>query len=116
VALKRLPLEDIEHFTVHDMRRTARTQLGALGVDPFVAERALNHKLPGTQGIYDHHDYLPQRRQALHQWADMLGAISRGEPVNCSGQAQGAAYHREAAAHLPGRLPNAIVARRAANE
>lgn len=34
VALKRLPLAGVDHFTVHDMRRTARTQLGALGVDP----------------------------------------------------------------------------------
>lgn len=81
VALKRLPLEGVEHFTVHDMRRTARTQMSALGVDPFVAERALNHKLPKMQQIYDRHDYLPQRRQALERWADLLGAISRGESV-----------------------------------
>lgn len=65
VALKRLPRKDIEHFTVHDMRRTARTQLGALGVEPFVAERALNHKLPGRQGVYDKHDYFLQRKKAL---------------------------------------------------
>lgn len=117
VALKRLPLEGIEHFTVHDMRRTARTQLGALGVDPFVAERALNHKLRGTQGVYDRHDYFPQRRQALHQWAEMLGAVSRGEPVNFpSHQAQDGAGPDANVVDLPGRLPNALVSRRAANE
>nr|WP_297383533.1 site-specific integrase [uncultured Roseateles sp.] len=117
VALTRLPLEGIEHFTVHDMRRTARTQLGALGVDPFVAERALNHKLRGTQRIYDQHDYFPQRRHALSLWAEMLGTISRGEPVDFS-----ATPKREGSdpggivTHQPGRLPNALVARRAANE
>ena len=117
VALKRLPLAGIDHFTVHDMRRTARTQLGALGVDPFVAERALNHKLPGTQGIYDRHDYFPQRRQALHQWAEMLGALSRGASVNCpSKQAQDGASRNDTLAHFPRRLPNALVARMAANE
>lgn len=117
VALKRLPLKDIEHFTVHDMRRTARTQLGALGVDPFVAERALNHKLPGTQGIYDRHDYLPQRREALHQWAELLGAISRGEPVNFRpGQKRDADSQAGAVGDVPARLPSALVARRAANE
>lgn len=117
VALKRLPLTGIEHFTVHDMRRTARTHLGALGVDPFVAERALNHKLRGTQGIYDRHDYLPQRRQALHQWAELLGAISRGEPCafdpDQAPQGSGQAISTGEASR---RLPHALVARRAANE
>ena len=37
VALKRLKVLDIEHFTVHDMRRTVRTHLAGLGVDRFVA-------------------------------------------------------------------------------
>jgi len=117
VALKRLPLKGIEHFTVHDMRRTARTHLGALGVDPFVAERALNHKLRGTQGIYDRHDYLPQRRQALHQWAELLGAISRGEPAafHPDQAPQGSGQARNTA-EASRRLPHALVARRAANE
>jgi integrase len=35
----------LPHFTVHDFRRTARTHLAALGVEPHVAERCLNHKL-----------------------------------------------------------------------
>jgi integrase len=50
VALKRLNLPEIPHFTVHDMRRTARTHLAGLGVDRFVAERALNHKVRGVEG------------------------------------------------------------------
>ena len=117
VALKRLPLKSVEHFTVHDMRRTARTHLGAIGVDPFVAERALNHKLSGTQRIYDRHDYLPQRRQALHQWADMLAAISRGEAINHSASTlrDGGGGDIEVAG-LPGSLPTTMVLRRAANE
>ena len=116
VALKRLPRKDVEHFTVHDMRRTARTQLSALGVDPFVAERALNHKLRGTQGIYDRHDYFPQRRQALHQWAEMLGAISRGDPVDFTASRRQGTSGQNAIPHLPGKLPHSIVARQAANE
>lgn len=82
VALKRLPLKDIEHFTVHDMRRTARTHMAALGVDRFVAERALNHKLRGVEGTYNQYDYFDERKAALHRWAAMLGSISRGEPIN----------------------------------
>jgi integrase len=79
VALKRLGGLDIAHFTVHDMRRTARTNLSTLGVNRCVAERALNHKLKGVEGIYDQHDYFEERSGALDLWAATLAALSRGE-------------------------------------
>ena len=78
VALKRLQKLDIEHFTVHDMRRTARTNMARLGVDRFVAERALNHKLKSVEGIYDRHDYFSERLTALEKWAHSLAALARG--------------------------------------
>jgi integrase len=74
VALRRLNLRDIPHFTVHDMRRTARTLLAGLGVDHFVAERALNHKLRNVEGVYDRHDYFDERRDALGRWVDLVSA------------------------------------------
>lgn len=80
-SLRRLPLNNLEHFTVHDMRRTARTHLGALGVDHFIAERALNHKIRDVEGVYDQHDYFDQRKEALLRWAELLAAIREGEPV-----------------------------------
>jgi integrase len=76
LALKRLPLEGVEHFTVHDMRRTARTHMAALGVSRFVAERALNHKIRDVEGIYDQHDYFAERKVALGKWADLLVKLS----------------------------------------
>lgn len=85
VALKRLPLDDIEHFTVHDMRRTARTQMAALGVDRFVAERALNHKVRDIEGVYNQYDYFDERKRALDRWARLLSATSRGEVFNVVG-------------------------------
>lgn len=85
VALKRLPLDDIEHFTVHDMRRTARTHLAALGVDRFVAERALNHKVRDVEGVYNQYDYFDERQQALSRWAMLLAATNRGEAFNVVG-------------------------------
>lgn len=117
VALKRLRLEGIEHFTVHDMRRTARTQLAALGVDAFVAERALNHKLRGSEGVYDQHDYFEQRRQALHRWSGMLGSISRGAPVDFPGNRSLVPIGDELTlAQPPSRLAFAFLERKAANE
>ena len=72
----------LEHFTLHDLRRTARTHLARLGVSPHVAERCLNHKLPGINDTYDTHDYLSERRLALNGWADLLVRLDRGETGN----------------------------------
>jgi integrase len=71
LALKRLGAE-VEHFTVHDLRRTARTHLGRLGVDIITAEKCLNHTLGGLVDVYDRGDYLEERRGALQLWADFL--------------------------------------------
>jgi len=65
----------LNHFTIHDLRRTVRTQLAALGISPHIAERVLNHKIPGVEGIYDKYDYIKERRQALEQWADVLESL-----------------------------------------
>ncbi|MBI5922330.1 MAG: tyrosine-type recombinase/integrase [Betaproteobacteria bacterium] len=76
-------LSEVKHglapFTLHDLRRTARTHLAALGVAPHVAERCLNHKLPGINDVYDTHDYLTERRLALNAWADLLVQLNKGE-------------------------------------
>ena len=71
-ALKNSLDLDLSHFTVHDLRRTARTHLADLGVLPDVAERALNHALGGVRGVYDQHDYFDQRKEALDLWARRL--------------------------------------------
>lgn len=74
-ALQKLHKEgkfgEVEHFTVHDLRRTCRSLLASIGVAGHVAERCLNHKLKGVEGIYDRYDYMGERREAL----DKLGAI-----------------------------------------
>lgn len=63
---------NITNFTIHDFRRTARTHLASLGVDPFVAERCLNHRIKGVEGIYNRHDYFEERKIALKKWCDLL--------------------------------------------
>ena len=65
-------------FTVHDLRRTARTHLAALGTPPHVAEKCLNHKLKGVEGRYDRYDYFGERRVALNQWAALLEQLEQG--------------------------------------
>ena len=78
VALQRVAHE-LPHFTLHDLRRTARTHLAALGVRREVAERCLGHKLRGVEGTYDRHDYFKERRAAHESWTLLLLGIERGE-------------------------------------
>jgi integrase len=66
-------------FTIHDLRRTMRTHLSSLGIRSEVAERCLNHKLSGIQGVYNRHDYFAERRAALETWTALLLEIERGE-------------------------------------
>ena len=75
-------MPNVADFTIHDLRRTARTHLAELGVDPVVAERCLNHKIKGVEGIYNRHDYLNERRDALNKWAGLLDALDKGEAYN----------------------------------
>ena len=79
--------------TTHDFRRTAGTHLAALGIDPHVAERCLNHKLKGVEGIYNRHDYFYERMTALEAWARLLAQLERGEvatviPIGRRGESQ----------------------------
>jgi integrase len=78
VALQRVK-HGLAHFTLHDLRRTARTHLAALGVRREVAERCLGHKLRGVEGTYDRHDYFKERRAALAQWSTLIRQAESGE-------------------------------------
>ena len=77
-ALGRLTSLEIAHFTVHDMRRTARTHLARMGIASDIAERALNHALQSIEGIYNQYDYLLERRMALTKWAEYLHSLEQG--------------------------------------
>jgi integrase len=46
----------------HDLRRTVRTQLAAMGCPADVAESVLGHLRPGVAGVYDRHSYDAERR------------------------------------------------------
>ncbi|GAA4894406.1 site-specific integrase [Ferrimonas pelagia] len=64
--------EDIEHFTIHDLRRSCRTLLASINVPPHVAERVLNHSQGRIIETYDKHDYIEERRSAQESLTDLL--------------------------------------------
>ena len=73
-ALSRIRVK-IEHFTVHDLRRTAATNLSEQEYNTDVIEKALNHKLKGVRGVYNRAQYAKQRAEMLQAWADWLDEL-----------------------------------------
>jgi integrase len=65
-------------WTLHDLRRTMRTGLGKLGVQPHIAELVINHVKGGVEAIYDRHKYQREIGLALALWADHIRALIEG--------------------------------------
>jgi len=82
LAKIRANMPDVPNFTIHDFRRTARSHLAALGVDPVIAERCLNHKIKGVEGIYNRYQYFDERKKALDIWCALLVSLENGEAYN----------------------------------
>jgi integrase len=61
---------------LHDLRRTLRTGLAELGVSFEVAERVLNHAMPGLQAVYNRHSYITEKRNALALWAEHVLSLA----------------------------------------
>jgi hypothetical protein len=68
-------LSRVAPWTVHDLRRTARSLMSRAGVRPDVGERVLGHAQSGVLGIYDRHEYRTEKANALKALAGLIEAI-----------------------------------------
>jgi integrase len=73
---------ELPHWVNHDIRRTVRSQLSRLKITEEAREAVLAHARPGIKGVYDHHDYLDEKREALELWAARLRSIVEPKPAN----------------------------------
>ena len=64
----------------HDLRRTLRSRLSELRVNPDVAEAVLAHVKPGIRGVYDRYEHFDEKKQALELWATRLRSIVEPQP------------------------------------
>jgi integrase len=67
-------------WTLHDLRRTARSLLARAGVPSEHAERCLGHVLPGIQATYNQHKYSDEMRRAYEMLASETRRIVNPPP------------------------------------
>ena len=66
---------NMEHFTPHDLRRTAASHITALGGSRLVVSKILNHIDNKVTAIYDRHSYDNEKKYALELWSKKLQDI-----------------------------------------
>ncbi|NMG46590.1 DUF4102 domain-containing protein [Azoarcus communis] len=69
---------DIQKFTPHDTRSTAKGHMRNMGISREMSEIALNHTLKGMEAIYDVREEIPERRIAMQKWADFIADCELG--------------------------------------
>ena len=69
----------VRDYTLHDLRRTARSLMSRAGVPTDHAERCLGHVIGGVRGVYDRHEYHREKAQAFEMLAGEIARIVSGE-------------------------------------
>jgi integrase len=71
-------------WIIHDLRRTAATEMAEIGVSPHIVEAVLNH-ISGAKasvaGVYNRAAYAAEKKAALERWAAHIEGIVSGRPA-----------------------------------
>jgi integrase len=75
-------ISGITGWRLHDLRRTIVSGMARLGVPPHVADKILNHQagtISGVAAVYQRHDFLAERKEALDRWGGHVEQIVCGK-------------------------------------
>ena len=74
---------EIENWIVHDLRRTFRTGLSALSVEPEIRSRCVNHATGSKlDSVYDQYEYEDEKRVAMIAWEEyVMRVVSSNDNV-----------------------------------
>jgi integrase len=72
----------VADWTLHDLRRTARSLMSRAGVQGDHAEQCLGHIIPGVRGVYDRHEYRREKAEAYEALALLIERILNPAPAN----------------------------------
>jgi integrase len=62
-------------WTLHDLRRTARSLMSRAGIPSDHAERCLGHVIGGVRGVYDRHEFHAEKKRAYEALAAQIDRI-----------------------------------------
>lgn len=70
----------LDRFTAHGFRATASTMMHEAGFDTRLIEIQLAHQDRNkSRASYDHSARLPERREMMQAWADMLDGMAKAK-------------------------------------
>jgi integrase len=72
--------EPMPPWTLHDLRRTARSLMSRAGISSDHAERALGHVIAGVRSVYDRHKFLEEKKRAFEALASLIEQILNPAP------------------------------------
>ena len=70
----------VNNWTLHDLRRTARTLMSRAGVNSDHAEQCLGHLLSGVRKTYNRDDFKQQKKIAFEALAALIERIVNPTP------------------------------------
>jgi integrase len=71
-------ISGVTGWRLHDLRRTCVSGMARLGIAPHIADKILNHQagtISGVAAVYQRHDFLAERREALETWGTHVSRI-----------------------------------------
>ena len=75
----------LDHFRVHDLRRTVATGMASLGINPHTISLVLDHisvtKGTVTGAVYVKYSFDREKREALDRWAAHLEQVIRADDI-----------------------------------
>jgi integrase len=77
-------LSGVTGWRLHDLRRTCVSGMARLGIPPHVADKILNHQsgtISGVAAVYQRHDFLAERKDALERWGAHAAKIVAEEQL-----------------------------------
>jgi integrase len=78
-------LSRVTGWRLHDLRRTCVSGMARLGIAPHVADKILNHQggtISGVAAVYQRHEFLSERREALERWGAHLSNLITAQPLD----------------------------------
>ena len=81
---KRLDImSGVINWRFHDLRRSFATHsTEKLNISPVIADKILNHvtgQVRGVSAVYQHGEYLEERREALQKWGNFIQGLAADE-------------------------------------